>query len=103
MLMLDSHWMPLATPPDTAEAMNARVRIATIATRSRTPPASSIQPVTSNPEPICRAPSPREAAVPNSVAYRARMSMTLPSGPSARRPSSGTNAELMSCFRPPLR
>ncbi len=98
MLMFDRYWMPLATPV-TADAMNASVSSATIATSSITPAVSS-QPVTSKPEPICSAPRPSDAAVPNRVANRARMSMTLPSGPSARRPSSGMNAELMSCLRP---
>ena len=90
--------MPLETP-DTADATNASVNNATMAT-SNNVPLSPIQPTTSNPEPICSAPSPSDAAVPNSVAKMARMSMILPIGPSARRPIKGMNAELMSCLRP---
>ena len=99
MLMLDSHWMPRETP-DTAEATKASVSSATTATSSSVP-ASPTQPRTSMPEPIWRAPSPSEAAVPNMVAKMARMSMILPIGPSTRlRPNSGMNDELINCRRP---
>jgi len=98
-LMLDNHWMPRETP-DTAEATNARVSTATTATSSNVP-AFSTQPTTSMPEPICRAPRPNEAAVPNIVAKIARISITFPIGPSTLlRPSSEANDELMSCLRP---
>ena len=49
---------------------------------------------------ICNAPKPSDAAEPNSVAKIASMSMTLPHGPLARDPSSGSNAALISCSRP---
>jgi hypothetical protein len=39
------------------------------------------------------APSPRDVAIPNSVATTARMSMALPTGPSTRSPSSGWNSD----------
>ena len=99
MLVLDSHWIPRSMP-ETAEATNAAVRIAMIATRTPLP-TSPAQPRISTPLPICRAPRPREAADPNSVAKMARTSMTRPAGPAARRsPSSGTKTELISCRRP---
>ena len=99
MLMLDSHWMPLATP-DTAEATKAIVRIAMMAT-SNVVPTESMNPPAMSPPPICSAPRPREAADPNRVAKIARMSMARPNTPSVpRAPSSGWNAELISCRRP---
>ncbi len=98
MLMLDSHWMPLATP-DTAEAMKATVRM-TMTMTSKVVPALSTQPLNSMPLPICRAPRPSDAAEPNSVAKIASMSMARPTGPSARAPISGRNAEEMRCDRP---
>ena len=99
MLMLDSHWMPLATP-ETAESTNATVSTAMMPTR--TPLPASLEPPTiCRPLRICRAPRPSEAAEPNSVAKIASMSMTLPAGPvGACRPSSGSNAALISCRRP---
>ena len=98
MLMLDSHWMPLATP-DTADATNAAV--STAITPTSTPfPVLSSQPRIYTPEPICKAPRPSEAADPNSVAKIASPSISLPIGPSVRRPSSGAKAELMSWERP---
>ncbi len=98
MLMLDSQWMPRATP-DTAEPTNANVSSPTRATSANVP-TLSIQPMISRPEPICSAPSPSDAAVPNIVAMIARMSMTFPTAPSERRPRRGKNAALMSCLRP---
>ena len=50
------------------------------------------QPLNFRPLPICRAPRPSEAAEPNSVAKMARMSMSLPIGPSVLDPSSGAKA-----------
>ena len=99
MLMLDSHWMPFSMPV-TAEAMNAAVSTAMMPTRTPLP-TLPIPPTISRPLPICRAPRPSEAAEPKSVAKIARMSMTRPAGPSARRlPISDVNAELISCGRP---
>ena len=99
MLMLDSHWMPLATP-ETAEAMNATVRTAMIPT-STPLPTLPMPPTISRPEPIWRAPRPSEAAEPKSVAKIASMSMTRPAVPLARfSPMSGANAELISWERP---
>jgi hypothetical protein len=99
MLMVDSHWMPLAMP-ETAEATKAAVSTTMIATMTPLP-TSPAHPRISIPLPICSAPSPREAAEPNSVAKMARTSMTLPAGPSVRRlPSSGSNAALINCLRP---
>jgi hypothetical protein len=99
MLVLDSHWMPLATP-DTADAMNAMVRSTMIETRTVLPTLST-QPLNSSPAPICSAPRPSDAAEPKRVAKIARMSMTRPAGPSERRwPMSGANAAEMSCERP---
>jgi hypothetical protein len=95
MLMLDSHWMPRDTP-DIADATKANVSSATMETSSMVP-ALPTQPTVSMPEPICSAPRPSEAAVPNIVAKMARMSMILPMGPSTRlRPNNGVNAALMS-------
>jgi hypothetical protein len=99
MLVLDSHWIPLATP-ETAEATNAAVSTAMIATSTPLPTLPA-QPRISIPLPICRAPRPSEAAEPNRVAKIARTSMTRPAGPSARRrPMSGRNAALISWRRP---
>jgi hypothetical protein len=99
MLTLDSHWMPRATP-ETAEATKAAVSTTMMPTSSPLPTLPA-QPRISTPLPICSAPSPSEAAEPNSVAKMASTSMTLPTGPSARRcPSSGANAALISCRRP---
>ena len=99
MLMLDSHWIPLATP-DTAEATNAIVSTAMIATR-RVVPTVFRKPPAISPPPICSAPRPSEAAEPNSVAKIARMSIARPNTPSVpRAPSSGLKAELMSWRRP---
>ena len=97
-LVLDSHWMPLATP-DTADATNAAVSTAMMAT-SNNFDGSLIQPTSTNPEPICAAPSPREATVPNRVAKIARMSMTLPPQPLARWPRMGAKTALTNCPRP---
>ena len=82
MLMLDSHWMPLATP-ETADRMKQRVSTAMIATSSMLP-ALPMPATISKPEPICSAPRPSEAAEPNSVAKIASMSMTRPAGPAWR-------------------
>ncbi len=99
MLMLDSHWMPLATP-DTAEATNATVSTAMMVT-SRPVPVSPSQPAARSPLPICSAPRPSEAAEPNRVAKMASTSMVLPAGPRTRLvPSSGANAALISWLRP---
>ena len=55
----------------------------------------------SSPEPICSAPKPSEATVPNSVATMASPSMTFPAGPLARRdPRSGVKAADSSWPRP---
>ena len=99
MLMLDNHWMPLATP-ETALRMNATVSSAM--TPTSTPlPTLPMPAMICTPLPICRAPRPSEAAEPNSVAKIASMSMTRPAVPVARfSPSSGMNAELISCERP---
>ena len=81
MLMLDSHWMPLATP-ETADRMKQTVSTAMMPTS--TPLPTSPRPVTMRrPLPIWIAPRPSDAAEPNSVAKMARMSMTLPTGPLA--------------------
>ncbi|MDR6117187.1 hypothetical protein QE370_000371 [Aeromicrobium sp. SORGH_AS981] len=98
MLVFDSHWMPRSMP-ETADRMNSTVSTVMMATRAILP-GWSIQPLNCRPAPICRAPRPRLAAEPNSVAKMARMSMTRPAGPSARRPMSGRKAEEMSCERP---
>jgi hypothetical protein len=98
MLMFESHWMPLAMPV-TAEATNAMVSTTMMPTSSASPTAGT--PLSCNPAPICSAPRPSEAADPNSVAKIARMSTSLPKPPSVcRSPSSGANAELISCRRP---
>jgi hypothetical protein len=98
MLMLDSHWMPLATP-ETAESTKAAVRTAMIPI-STVLPASPIPPTISSPDWICRAPRPSEAAEPKRVAKIASMSITFPHGPWARLPRRGSNAELISCSLP---
>ncbi|SKZ84279.1 Uncharacterised protein [Mycobacteroides abscessus subsp. abscessus] len=98
MLMFDSHWIPLAIP-DTADATNAAVSTAMIATRTMVD-GFFTQPTLSKPEPICSAPSPSDATVPNSVAKIARMSMILPTGPFTELPSSGAKTALMSWLRP---
>ena len=79
MLMLDSHWMPFATP-DTAESTNAAVSTAMMPTRRRLP-VTPMPPTISRPLRICSAPSPSEAAEPKSVAKIASMSITLPAAP----------------------
>ena len=99
MLMFDSHWMPRAMP-ETADATKAAVMIAMIPTR-RSFVGSWTQPTLSRPEPICSAPRPSDATVPNSVAKMARMSMTLPAGPvDTFGPNRRSNTELISCVRP---
>ena len=98
MLMLASHWMPLATP-DTADATNAAVNTAMIATNNMVPGLSA-QPTLARPEPICSAPRPRDATVPNRVAKIARMSMILPPAPLVCSPSRGAKTALISCLRP---
>ena len=98
MLMLDSHWMPLATP-ETAEATNATVSSAMMATSTGVP-TSPNQPLNFSPLPICSAPRPSEAAEPKRVAKIARMSISLPIGPSVRLPSSGPKAAEISWERP---
>ena len=99
MLKFDRYWMPFSTP-ETAEKMKQIVRMTMIDT-SAVPPTLLTQPFFSRPAAICRAPRPSDAAEPNKVAKIARPSMTLPTGPSARRrPMSGTNVELMSWLRP---
>jgi len=84
----------------TAEQTNATVSTAMMTTSSSFP--TSGTPLAMSPPPICRAPSPSEAAEPKSVAKIARMSIALPNAPSVppRLPSSGANAELISCRRP---
>ena len=74
--------MPRETP-ETAEMMkptdsSAMSRIRTLL------PSSPMPPTIEMPEPICMAPMPREAAVPNRVAKMAKTSMSLPRGPSTR-------------------
>ncbi len=98
MLMFDSHWIPRAIP-DTADNTKATVRIVMM-TISTVLPVSPMPLTMCRPLRICSAPRPSEAAEPNSVAKIASMSMTLPHGPLARDPSSGSNAELISCMRP---
>lgn len=62
---------------------------------------SPMKPTKSRPTPTCVAPTASDVAVPKIVEKMARTSMSLPSGPSARRtPMSGMNAEEMSCLRP---
>lgn len=93
MLMLDSHWMPRSMP-EMAEATNARVSTAMIAT-SRPVLTSSIQSSSWKPEPIWSAPRPSEAAEPKTVAMIARMSITRPPVPLACfSPISGVNTAL---------
>ena len=97
--MLDSHWMPRLMP-ETAEATKQDVRMATITTSTGVP-ISPIQPLDVRPLPICRAPRPSDAAVPNRVAKMARMLMNLPTGPSTiLMPKSEVNAAEISCLRP---
>ena len=99
MLMLDSHWMPRATP-DTADSTKQIVSTTMIST-STVVPNELIQPASCIPVRICNAPMPSEAAEPNSVANSASTSISRPIGPSTRRlPSSGRNAELISWLRP---
>ena len=99
MLMLESHWMPRLMP-DTAEATKQVVRMATIPTRNGVP-VSPTQPLEVMPLPICRAPRPRDAAVPKSVAKMARMLMNFPTGPSTvLMPKSEVKAAEISCLRP---
>ena len=98
MLMLDSHWMPFATP-ETADSTKAAVRTAMMPTR--TPLPVSPRPATiCRPDSIWRAPRPSEVAEPNRVAKIANMSMALPPSPWAWRPRSGSKAELISWRRP---
>jgi hypothetical protein len=98
MLVLDSHWIPLATP-DTADTTKAAVRTAMMPIRTALPvgpmPATISRPVR-----ICRAPRPSDVADPNRVAKMAKMSMTLPRPPLARSPRMGSNAAEISCSRP---
>ena len=98
MLMLESHWMPLATP-ETAESTNATVRAAMMPTRTALPTVP-MPPTICRPLRICRAPRPSEAAEPKSVAKMASMSITRPPGPWARLPSSGSKAAEISWARP---
>ena len=98
MLMFESHWMPRATP-ETAETTKHAVRMVMIPTRMPLP-TSPNPPTICSPLLICSAPIPSDAAEPKSVAKIASMSMTLPAGPSAWRPISGLNAELISWERP---
>jgi hypothetical protein len=99
MLKLLRNWTPLPTP-EIAEATNASVSTAMIATAS--PVDVSTSQTKLSPLLICSAPSPSEVALPNIVAKMARMSMPLPIGPFTRSPSSGRNAELIR-FGMPLR
>ena len=97
--MLESHWMPRLMP-ETAEATKQKVRTATIPTSTGVP-ISPNQPLEVMPLPICRAPRPREAAVPKRVAKMARMLMNFPSGPSTiLMPNSEVKAAEISCLRP---
>ena len=99
MLVLDSHWIPFSMP-DTAEKMKAMVSRAMMAT-STPLPTLPMPPTISSPLPICSVPRPSDAAEPKRVAKMARMSITRPAGPSARRlPMRDVNAELISCGRP---
>ena len=99
MLMLDNHRIPRATP-ETAEAMNPAVSTAMMTTAAALP--EGPRPVKiSTPRPICRAPMPRDAAVPNRVARIARMSMIRPARLSVLPlRKNGANTELMSGTRP---
>src|SRR5699024_12247766 len=55
----------------------------------------------STPCPICTAETPKVAAVPKSVAMSARISMSLPKGPSvSREPKSGLKIEEIKVTRP---
>jgi hypothetical protein len=90
--------MPLATP-DTADSTNATVRTVMMPI-STALPVSPMPATICSPLLICSAPSPSEAAEPNSVAKIASMSMTLPHPPFTRFPSSGSNAALISCSLP---
>ena len=63
-------------------------------------PATPMPPTISSPLRIWSAPRPSEAAEPKRVAKIASMSMTLPAGPWAREPSSGSKAALISWTRP---
>ena len=78
MLMLDSHWMPRATP-ETADSTKATVSTVMMTIRTVLP-VSPIPPTMCRPLRICSAPRPSDAAEPNSVAKIASMSMTLPQG-----------------------
>lgn len=98
MLMFDNHWIPRATP-ETADSTKATVSTVMITTRMVLPTCPMPDTIC-RPLRICRAPRPSEAADPNSVAKIASMSMTLPAGPLARSPSSGSKAALTSCSRP---
>ncbi len=83
MLMLESHWMPLATP-ETAESDEGEGQDGDDAT-SRVVPTVSLNQPAMRPLPICRAPRPSEVAEPNRVAKIARMSMALPDATRRRR------------------
>jgi hypothetical protein len=99
MLPLLSHWMPFSTP-DTAERTNNEV--STRITRTASTSVWSTPHRKFRPLLICRAPSPSDAALPNSVARTASVSIDLPTGPSTRSPINGRNAELIR-FGWPLR
>lgn len=100
MLMLDSHRMPRATP-DTAEKMVPIVSTTMIPSATVFPGADQPETI-STPRPICRAPMPSEAAVPNSVAMIASPSIRRAPTESLRweSPNSGAMIELISGTRP---
>ena len=98
-LMFDSARMPFETP-ETAEAMKHAVSTA-IAAMSTPLPSSPMPLTSSTPWPICSAPSPRDAAVPNSVTMIEKMSIVRPRGPVVRpSPSSGAKIDEISGVRP---
>lgn len=91
--------MPLETP-ETADAMKHAV--STAMTAMRMPLPSSPMPETiSMPCPICRAPRPSEAAVPNSVTMIEKMSIVRPRAPPVRpSPSNGAKIDEITGVRP---
>ena len=76
--------------------------VSTAITAMRMPLPSGPMPLTSStPWPICSAPRPREAAVPNSVTMMEKMSIVRPTGPVVRfSPSSGAKIDEISGVRP---
>ncbi len=91
--------MPRETP-DTAEMMKP-TDSSTMITISALLLSLSMPPTIEMPDPICMAPTPRDAAVPKRVAKIAKTSISLPMVPSTRLwPSSAVNTREISGARP---